>query len=195
MVHGSDAGEGDDCVEWASNYLEAYRAAQLPKITGGPTMPIEWKAPTDTIIKVNVDVGFIDPKHYQVAAVGRNKEGECMGWRVRQLVGQPPAVVGEARAALEGMTLATEMGWEEIVLGVDCAQIAAAIQNRVDDSCLSFGALMSHCLQLSSSFRFFSSSFVKRLGNKLAHALAHLNLDNSDVSDDVVLPADLALVI
>lgn len=60
---------------------------------------------------------------------------------------------------------------------------------------LSFGALISHILQLSSSFRSFSTSFVRRSGNKLAHALAHLVFENSDVSKALDLPADLAIII
>lgn len=46
---------------------------------------------------------------------------------------QPPAVVEEVHVALEGVLLAMEMGWEEVVLEGDYSQIITAIQNRVDD--------------------------------------------------------------
>lgn len=80
-----------------------------------------------------MDVGFLDSEYYQVAVVGRKVDGICVWWRVRRLVSQPPAVVEEVHVALEGVLLAMEMGWEEVVLEGDYSQIITAIQNRVDD--------------------------------------------------------------
>lgn len=57
-------------------------------------------------IKINVDVGFIEPRFFQVIAVARNFGGHCLGWQVRRICGNPPPAASEARALLEGMRMA-----------------------------------------------------------------------------------------
>lgn len=110
VVHGSDGGVGEDIVEWASNFLAAYRSAQLPRALQ-PGAPCDsWQAQGAGQVKVNFDVDYVAESHYQIAVVARSEEGTCLWWRVRRLTGQPPAVVGEARAALEGVMLAMERG-------------------------------------------------------------------------------------
>lgn len=187
---------GENTIEWASHFLEAYRSSQFPgSVVKTAPMNALWKAPPASSIKINVDVGFMDTTSYQVAAVARKNDGSCVGWKVRKMAGQPPAVVGEARAALEGVTLALAHGWVDVIFEGDCSQVISAIQNRLSDPLLSYGAIISQLLLLSSSFRQFSSSFVRRSRNSLAHALAHLSLEHADVSEDSMLHADLALII
>lgn len=105
-------------------------------------------------------------------------------------------MVGEARAALEGVRLAHEKGWRDIILESDCAQIISAIQNQVHDPQLPYGfQLVSEVLSFCSSFDVFSCTFVRRSGNKPAHALAYLPIGSSDSLEAPNLPADLALII
>lgn len=75
-----------------------------------------------------------------------------MWWRVKRFCGIPPVVVGEARAALEGIRLANEKNWSEVVIEGDNSEIIAALQNRLDDPKLVYGALISSILHL---FRYF----------------------------------------
>lgn len=194
VVHGESTREGDDVIEWASNYMESYRQAQLPRLAKNTPLNTIWVAPPETQVKVNFDVGFVGPSSYQIAVVARGADGTCLWWRVRKLTGQPPAVVGEARAALEGIILARSNGWREIILEGDCAQILAAMQAGVEDQFQAFGALLKVILLQARDFNAFSCSFIRRSGNKLAHALAHLSLSDLVVVDDSVLPADLALI-
>lgn len=171
------------------------RAAQFPKLCRPQVTQTPWVAPMDPAIKINFDVGFINETTYQVAAIARKGDGGCVGWRVRRFTGQPPAVVREARAALECVLLARERGWENVVVEGDCSEILSAIQNLLEDSFLSYGATIKHLLQLVGLFHSFSSNFTRRSGNRLAHALSHLSLGQLDVLEGLILPADLALII
>lgn len=109
-----------------------------------------------------------------------------------RLNGQPSPAVGEARAALEGIAIAAEKGWPEVILESDCALVTAAIDKH---SLAPYGPLVDEIISCILHFQFCSCFFVKRSGNRLAHALAHLSLDNSDVFKGCDLPADLALII
>lgn len=173
VVHGDAEGVGEDLIEWSTHFLEAYKAAQMPVIKQPPLMADTWIAPPPQVIKINFDVGVLEPNKFRVAVVARDAEGRCVWWRIRRLSGQPPVVVGEARAAYDGVLLAMEKGWRSIILEGDNSEIISAIQNRVDDSFLSYEAFTSSIFALLDSFESFSCSFVRRTGNKLAHALAH----------------------
>lgn len=125
----------------------------------------------------------------------RDGEGKCLGWQIRCFSGQPPAVVGEARAAYEGVQWALEKGWSGIILQGDNLEVLTAVQNRVEDDLLPYGVFISSILSSSHLFSSFSSSFIKRTGNMLAHALAHFSISPLVCLDDVELPADLAHII
>lgn len=84
-----------------------------------------------------------------------------------------------ARAALESVLLAREKGCESVMVEGDNSQIVAAIQEAKEVRFRVYGALLREILILARSFSCFSCSFVRRPGNKLAHALAHLSLSSS----------------
>lgn len=92
-----------------------------------PNSPTVWTAPLSPSIKINFDAAY-----FQIAVVARDAEGTCLGWRVRRLMGQPPAVVGEARAALETVHFARDLGLTDVIVEGDCSQCLSAIQNRVE---------------------------------------------------------------
>lgn len=83
----------------------------------------------------------------------------------------------------------------EIILEGDCAELIEAIQAGGDARFQVFGALLKDILLHSRSFHVFSCFFVKRTGNRLAHALAHFPLLGLNVLDDSILPAELASII
>lgn len=92
-------------------------------------------------------------------------------------------------------SFARDLGWTDVIVEGDCSQGLSAIQNRVEDLKLSYGALVSQLLHFSCSFNYFATSFVKRSGNRLAHALAHLSLNHLDVLEELTLPPDLPSII
>lgn len=192
ILYGHALEVGEYVIEWASNFLAAYREAQLPKIVTRVLAISTWTPPVFPWIKVNFDVGYVDAKNYQVAVVARDSRGSCLWWRVRRLVGQPSAVVGEARDTLQGVLLALEKGWTEWELEGDCFQITTAIQQGKDDTYLPFGYLIATILSYVRLMPNFSCYFVRRSGNRLAHSLAHIFVGAIDVLEDSLIPADLA---
>lgn len=143
VVHGDGDGVCEDLIEWASHFLEGYQVLQMPWTKLSHTHVDSWVAPSPPFIKINFDVGFFELEKYQVAMIARDNDGNCVGWLIRRLCGQPPVVVGEARAAFEGISFALTMGWKEVMLEGDKSEVVAAIQNRMEDSLLLFGALIS----------------------------------------------------
>lgn len=106
-------------IEWSTHFLDSYRAAQLPTTSRTRSQVTCWIAPPRRTVKINFDVGFLEEDKYQVAVVARDDEGLCLWWRIRRFVGQPPVVVGEARAALEGARMAMDKNWRTVILEGD----------------------------------------------------------------------------
>lgn len=73
-MHGSQDGGGVDIVEWSRHFLEAYREAQLPRLSSSKRVATQWSPPMENAVKINVDVGFMDAEFFQVA---RNRDGAC----------------------------------------------------------------------------------------------------------------------
>lgn len=111
---------------------------------------------------------------YMVVAVDSDKACVCRGWRVRRFYEQPPAAIGEARAALERILLAQSKGCSAVILEGDCKLVISAIRDKVHDCFPPYGAIVSNLISLSSYFSSCSCSFVKRAENYLAHTLAHI---------------------
>lgn len=105
-------------------------------------------------------------------------DGGCLGWRARKFVAQPPVVVGEARAALEGILLAQAKGWWEIILEGDCI-VQSSLQQFKPVETHAFKCLVL-CLKtfyyILVLSMFFLVLLLRRTGNRLAHALAHFPL-------------------
>lgn len=193
-MHGDQDGLQGDFIEGALNYLEAYKSALLPR-TIQPSDVIESLcAPPPPRININFDVGFFEDYYFQVAAVARDLEGRYVWWRARRFIGQPASVMGEARAALEGVKLAVDTGWGEIELEGENSQVVAAVQSREADHFLPYWAFIASLLSFLPFFQSFSCSFVRRSGNALAHVLAHFPLGSVDTMEACDLPASLASI-
>lgn len=194
-VHGEAVMLDGGIVEEATNFLNAYQEALL---SGARTSKVEvqqWRKPVAPWIKINFDMGVVQENKYQTAMVARNEVGACLGWRVMKFDGSPTSTMGEARAALEAGKWARARGWNSVMVEGDNSSVIAAIQNRIMDPHLPYGAFISSLLSLETYFLNFASSFVRRSGNSLAHALAHLPLDDVDIKEALDLPADLATII
>lgn len=82
LVHGATEGVGGDIVEWAKLFLDSYKTALVPKLPKAPRLLEQWMPPPAGMVKINCNVGFLHPEHYQVAMVARSENGRCLGWRV-----------------------------------------------------------------------------------------------------------------
>lgn len=77
----------------------------------------------------------------------------------------------------------------------DCLQVINALNDKNGDRLFSFGVVISVCPELFSSFEAFICSFIRRVGNSLAHSLAHISLYDTLVLDGVFPLANLAHLI
>lgn len=121
--------------------------------------------------------------------------GECLWWRVRRFVGQPPTAMSEARGIVEGIELAREKGWQDIeVEGDSLAVIEELRKGRIDPYSV-YSSIGERILALYHDFSSISFYFVKRSGNRVAHALPHFSSISVDMVENSVIPADLASII
>lgn len=86
-------------------------------------------------------------------------------------------------------------GWTHLYLEGDCLQVVNALQDNHGDRFYSFGSIISACFALFPLFTVLNFSFIRRLGNCLAHALAHFPSLSDSGLDGISLPAVLANVI
>lgn len=109
LVHEEVQHIPSDIVKWCSDFLEVfYNANLLTNSLPATVFPRQWVAPSPGHIKVNFDAAFFSADFFQVSAVARNEEGQCVGWAVRRFIGCPSPTAGEARAALHAVQFAKE---------------------------------------------------------------------------------------
>lgn len=131
--------------------------------------PHIWTPPASGTIKLNVYVAFPEGVNwYRVSMVAR---GECVWWFRREVVGRPSPTVGEAMAVLHGVNEAKVKGWRDIIVETDCLPIYKALTSP-ELSLAAYGSIIEACLVSRVSFNVLSFSFIRRLGNSIAHALA-----------------------
>ncbi|XP_012830540.1 PREDICTED: uncharacterized protein LOC105951636 [Erythranthe guttata] len=192
VIKADEAMNPHDLVGWCSNYLAVFKNAQLrpsPKLQMAHRS--DWVSPSPGVVKINIDAAIPNGgESFTVGAVARNEEGICLGWKMVKIHGQLKPVECEAMAALKALTMARDKGWLDVIIEGDCLQVITALQKGERDLS-SFGTLVEDCLWLAQNLSSCSFSFVKRMGNKLAHAIAHLSY--TDSIEGSVLPPHLAI--
>lgn len=78
-----------------------------------------------------------------------------------------------AKAIFTGLQAAKEQGYTKVVMESDSLQAIQALQTGVGDSS-DFHLVLDDILALVPDFESVKFSFVKRAGNSVVHALAHL---------------------
>ena len=79
----------------------------------------------------------------------------------------------EAKAAFMGLQAAKEQGYRNVILESDSLQVVQALQKGVGGSS-DFHLVLDDIFALIPEFESVKFSCVKRAGNSVAHALAHL---------------------
>lgn len=158
--------------------LGSYTSARF-QFRGTAPRDATWQPPQDTFIKINFDAAILDADWFQILAVSRDVARQWVGLSIRKLWGSPSPVVAEAYAAGLALQLAKTKGWTKVHLEGDCLQVINALNDKNGDRLyrlFSFGAVISACPELFSSFEAFICSFIRRVGNSLARSLAHISL-------------------
>lgn len=135
-------------------------------------LPSIWVPPDPGSSNFNVDVALPENADFiRVAMVARDARGVTIWWARRKVVVRPQPSEGEAIAVVFGVNQAIQQGWERVTTETDCLPVHRYLLHR-SSSLVSFGAVPDACFVSCSYFRSLLFSFVGRLGNSHAPAIA-----------------------
>lgn len=146
-------------------------------------------------MNINYGATVYDSGVYQVGIVARDYSGQCVHWLVRRFQVTPTPVVAEATTARLAIILAIKIGWSHIHLERDCLEVVNDINDPGEVNFRAYGVIISSCRALLSSFTVFHCSFIRCIGNGIAHELADFPIFDCFELEWITLPADLAHLI
>ncbi|KAL4318911.1 hypothetical protein GQ457_18G000580 [Hibiscus cannabinus] len=131
-----------------------------------------WTKPTQDCIKINVDEAF-NPvsRKAAVGVIARNSHDMMIDGSAFQLRGLHTAESAEACAFKEGVRMAIENDWTQVVFEGDSATVVSKLDRKELDRSHTAAHLRSTILKLVDHPGF-SFSFVRRALNRAAHGLA-----------------------
>ncbi|KAE8687139.1 hypothetical protein F3Y22_tig00111022pilonHSYRG00109 [Hibiscus syriacus] len=143
-----------------------------------------WLKSVQDKVKINMDGAFC--KDSRVAAIGvvaRDSYGMVIGGLAKKI--EPPfsAESSEAAAFTKGIRLASENGWNKVVIEGDAISIVHRLANQVTGKIQDFstiGLLLNEARQMLVRFPTIKVHYVCREANRVAHSLAHLALSNNN---------------
>ncbi|XP_074314149.1 uncharacterized protein LOC141649356 [Silene latifolia] len=164
---------GDVVAELEGSEHEVRRGRRRREDCMGAEEGRGWRPPPMGCVKINTDAGVSEGVGVSLGLVYRDDRGEVL-WGVsvvQDQVWEPH--VAEAVAVLEGVKEAKRLGYKDIVMESDCAQVIEAL-NKKQAGRSSFMLVIDEVLCLSEYFNSVVWSFSSRVNNSVAHALAHI---------------------
>lgn len=93
-------------------------------VNSGQPSCASWSPPPAGFIKVNTVVGFPNSRPDSWSSmIARDSTGRCVWWGKKMIVGRPKPVDGEALAMLNGLQVAVDHGWRNVILETDRLQL------------------------------------------------------------------------
>ena len=131
-----------------------------------------WRAPATGFVKVNFDGAiFGDSSMSGVGVVIRDTNGAVLASCAEKIGHAYKADETEALAALKALTLAHELGFQNVVFKGDALGLIQALKSQEQNLSL-WGLLVEDVKVYGTKFRRLLYSHVKRNGNSVAHNLA-----------------------
>ncbi|KAL8550378.1 hypothetical protein ACS0TY_008990 [Phlomoides rotata] len=158
---------------------------------GRITTPIEevtvWFPPAPGFIKLNIDATVNSGSVVGIGGVARD-EGGLMRWCFAETRrGRMEVETSECWSALCGVQLALSQNVRRLQIETDSQILFNALKNPKPDISL-FGSLVTEILDLRSGFDVLNFSWIRRVGNSVAHNLASLALSLEEPLFSVSLP-------
>jgi len=122
---------------------------------------------------MNFDAGRVGENVHGWGFVIRNHVGDVVLMGAKQGLGFSTPEEEEARACFYALSTALNHGFSQLVVEGDCQALISKLQRGVTPN-NSLGFFISDILSLLVRLEFISWSFVKRGGNTVARAIAHL---------------------
>ncbi|KAL8457911.1 hypothetical protein ACS0TY_035682 [Phlomoides rotata] len=155
----------------ASSLITDYRKAiaDPSRITGTPlnTERVTWFPPPVGSIKVNTDASIVAGMEVGIGGVARDEHGLACWCFTEKLIGDLDVDSAEAMAVLHAVRWAKDQNVRSLILETDSQLIFKALQVPKPDLSF-FGAIVREILSLVSF------SWIRRVGNSVAHSLASL---------------------
>ncbi|CAN0854892.1 hypothetical protein LINGRAHAP2_LOCUS6054 [Linum grandiflorum] len=181
--------QGRDAVkEWCQR-----DAGRSLAVATQPSMVCKkWHRPPVGVLKLNVDAAFFaNEVSFGVGLALRGRAGQLMGYRHKRFNGLPAVKEGEARAVLEGLQWAEELGYEQLIIETDCLEVQRAMATAVADV-TEFGRLIAECKRRLNLKPGISVLFGRRDGNGVAHMVARRAITSTVTVIGEVPPAWLS---
>ncbi|KAK8514666.1 hypothetical protein V6N12_057563 [Hibiscus sabdariffa] len=155
---------------------------QVHNYTRRPILPlvpkvVQWCPPSVLPLKLNVDGAFrIDDRCGAVGFVVRNGVGFVLGGGAHFIQEAHSADFVEARAVIHALRFASLKGFKKVIIECDAPAVVSKLKNKLPDFSM-LGSILEEAKQLMNSFEDVGVSYVHRLGNRVAHALASFGFD------------------
>ena len=131
-----------------------------------------WRAPATGFVKVNFDGAiFGDSSMSGVGVVIRDTNGAVLASCAEKIGHAYKADETEALAALKALTLAHELGFQNVVLEGDALGLIQALKSQ-EQNLSPWGLLVEDVKVYGTKFRRLLYSHIKRNDNSVAHNLA-----------------------
>ncbi|KAK6160802.1 hypothetical protein DH2020_004183 [Rehmannia glutinosa] len=131
----------------------------------------QWTRPSADFLKLNVDASIVQGTGTGIGVVFRDSDGQIITSLTRFYPDEMVVEVAEVIACRDGVSLAKRMGIKKLVLEMDSLIVFNKISTYSSD--LSYvGNVIADIFDIISSFDSFKPSYVRRIGNNVAHLLA-----------------------
>ena len=172
---------GRDIVQWTSQYLAGYLAANdSPRFTSPETLIPHWTPPMGLRYKVNVDGAvFRSQKTAGVGVVVRDSNGLVVAALSRKINSPLGALEVEAKAVEAGISFARDIGIADFTVEGDSLVVYNSLSGQSDPPS-SVAHVISGILGMYGIGLWIDFSHIRRQGNRPAHLLAKYasNLDD-----------------
>lgn len=156
----------------ASIYADEYRLGNAPSASpGSPNTSVRprWHPPDPGWFKLNVDeVVFKESGCCCIGVLIRNGRGETMGAMTKKLPLPLGALEVEAKTAKEGILLARDLGFKEVIIEGDALMVIKAFTKQGLPPC-SVQKVIEGSIWRINSFKVLKANHVKRDCNIAAH--------------------------
>ncbi|XP_057444326.1 uncharacterized protein LOC130736520 [Lotus japonicus] len=145
-----------------------------------------WKAPGRDAIKINTDAAWKEKNGTSsIALIARNHQGRmltgaAMNWP------SPSSLIVEASALREALILASNLGWDRIVIESDCLPLIDACERKRTIGEIQM--IVEDINKLKSNFVCCNLNWIPRRINKAAHSTAQLHALNQFPSNWCMAP-------
>ncbi|XP_017628466.1 uncharacterized protein LOC108471345 [Gossypium arboreum] len=130
-----------------------------------------WKPPKDDTIKINFDASFNQHTGRSVSGIlARNKDGLIMAACTFPWENVPDPVMAEAIACLQAVTMAEEMGFQDVV-EEDALTVIRKLKSP-DDDMSNISSLIREIKGRTGRFKSLSYEYIPKEANNAAHGMA-----------------------